>query len=117
MSGYSSPVRDHLVKNPLDNRNLPRRAVFLGQVLVGFGMIDDPFGGRVPFQLFARPERDVSQVADRGKPVAVSEVARARFSRLDGVEPLPMVAHRAREARLGQVDLLASLREDAIVVV
>ena len=73
----------------------PGLAVFLGQVLVGLGVVDDPLGVGVPGELFARPERDVAEVADARQAVAVGEVARALGARLDRVQPLAMMAHRS----------------------
>ena len=58
-------------------RQRPGLAVFLGQVLVGIRVVDDPLGDRVPLELLTGPERDVAQVADSRQAMAVTEVARA----------------------------------------
>src|SRR5262249_26803536 len=83
----------------------PGLAVFVGQVLVGLGVVGDPFGDRIPLELLTGPERDVAEIAHRGQAVTVAEVARAPGARLDGVEPLAVMPDRSRQALGRLVDL------------
>src|SRR5438270_539753 len=107
------PVMAHLpiVLGRSNARQRPGLAIVLGQVLIGLGVVGDPFGDRIPLERFTGPERDVAEVADGRQAVAVAEVARAPGARLDGVEPLAVMSHRPGQAPGRFVDL-APLRGD-----
>ncbi len=65
------------LQTPSNAGQCPGLAVFLGQVLVGLGVVGDPLGDRVPRSFSPVQSEMLPRLPTRRQAVAVAEVARA----------------------------------------
>jgi hypothetical protein len=87
-------------------RQFPSVAIDPLDVLVRLRRIRAFQSGRIPFEFFPDTVSHIAQMIGLGQQSGVLEVARRRFARLAGVQPLGMMADGVLNERLWTLEIL-----------
>src|SRR5438309_2770050 len=92
------------------SRDLPASPIIFLDNRVGLGHAVRLQVGRVPADESAGPQSEHTEQDDSCQPGTVGEIAPGRLASLARIQPLPMVAGRARQRRLGLLELSSTSR-------